>query len=306
MMVPYSIIPAETIKAQHKIVSVFSLESNHKNIDEEVVHGFGEEWKKFHSFSDVEIKKIGDEYFDIVTPEMVNKNSYMIDIGCGTGRWSRYMAERAGFVEAVDPSNAIFVADKLLAGNDNIRLSKASTDTLPFADNTFDFGMSIGVLHHIPDTQKAMADCVKKIKPGGYFYTYLYYKVNDKSIMFRWLFQMVNAIRRVVSRLPDILKKLVCDLLAIAFYMPIILLGRFFILTGLRKFAAHLPLSYYHSKSFFIIRNDALDRFGTKLEQRFSKAEITSMMQEAGLNNVIISDNYPYWHAVGEKIIEVV
>jgi 2-polyprenyl-3-methyl-5-hydroxy-6-metoxy-1,4-benzoquinol methylase len=33
----------------------------------------------------------------------------------------------------------------------------------------FDFAMSIGVLHHIPNTQKAMNNCVKKVKLGGYF-----------------------------------------------------------------------------------------------------------------------------------------
>lgn len=45
----------------------------------------------------------------------------------------------------------------------------ASTDNIPFNDETFDFGMSIGVLHHIPNTQKALRDCVKKIKMGDTF-----------------------------------------------------------------------------------------------------------------------------------------
>jgi hypothetical protein len=60
-------------------------------------------------------------------------------------------------------------------------------------------------------------------------------------------------------------------------------------------------LSAYHNKSFFVIRNDALDRFGTPLEQRFSKIEIKQMMEKAGLTNIIFSNNMPYWHAVGQK-----
>ncbi|MFX8809228.1 class I SAM-dependent methyltransferase, partial [Acinetobacter baumannii] len=89
---------------------------------------------------------------------------YGIDIGCGTGRFTKFLSDRIGFIEAIDPSEAIFVADKLLSEIQNVRLSMASTDNIPFNDETFDFGMSIGVLHHIPNTQKALRDCVKKIK----------------------------------------------------------------------------------------------------------------------------------------------
>ena len=96
----------------------------------------------------------------------------MIDIGCGSGRWTDYFVDKAGFIEAIDPSDAVFVADKMLGTKNNVRITKASVDTIPWADETFDFGMSIGVLHHIPDTRQAMIDCVKKIKKGGYFYVY--------------------------------------------------------------------------------------------------------------------------------------
>jgi hypothetical protein len=49
------------------------------------------------------------------------------------------------------------------------------------------------------------------------------------------------------------------------------------------------------------MRTDALDRFGTRLEQRFTKAEIESMMRRAGLQNIEFSAGTPYWCAVGTK-----
>jgi len=49
------------------------------------------------------------------------------------------------------------------------------------------------------------------------------------------------------------------------------------------------------------MRTDALDRFGTRLEQRFTRAEITRMMRDAGLENIRFSDGFPYWCAVGFK-----
>jgi hypothetical protein len=47
------------------------------------------------------------------------------------------------------------------------------------------------------------------------------------------------------------------------------------------------------------MRNDALDRFGTSLEQRFSKEQVIRMMEQAGLRDIVISDKMPYWHATG-------
>ena len=49
------------------------------------------------------------------------------------------------------------------------------------------------------------------------------------------------------------------------------------------------------------MKTDALDRFGTRLEKRYTKDEIFNMMKEAGLRNIIFSENAPYWVAVGEK-----
>jgi len=49
------------------------------------------------------------------------------------------------------------------------------------------------------------------------------------------------------------------------------------------------------------MRTDALDRFGTRLEQRFTRKEIKNMMQNAGLENIEFSNSKPFWVAVGYK-----
>lgn len=280
---------------------IFCFDTRTENIDHSVVDSFGEEWNKFNSIADSDITQFGDEYFDIIDDRMVNKKTYAIDIGCGTGRFTKYLLDRVGFIEALDPSASIYAADKLLKDKKNVRLSKAATDNIPFDDETFDFGMSIGVLHHIPNTQKAMSDCVKKIKIGGYFYTYLYYNLENRSRIFRSVFFLSSIIRRSVSKMPAQAKKIVCDILAIVIYMPFILAGRFLNLIKLKKLAMQLPLSYYQDKTFFIIRNDSLDRFGTSLEHRFSKTEVKEMMEKSGLVDIVISDNMPYWHSVGRR-----
>jgi len=293
--------PNNIIQSDNRKIHCFSTNLKGKNLDEAVINSFSEEWKKFNKFSDAEINKIGNMYFDIIDDKILNTNTYGLDVGCGTGRWTKFLADKIGFMEAVDPSESIFTADKLLGKKNNVRLSMASTDNLPFEDETFDFGMSIGVLHHIPNTEQALKDCVKKIKQGGYFYIYLYYDLENKGVLFKTIFYFINKLRFVISKLPTQIKKIVCDLIATFIYMPVVLLGRFFSFIGLKKIANSLPLNMYQKTSFYVIRNDALDRFGTSLEQRFSKKQITDMMTNSGLEEIVISNSLPYWHAVGKK-----
>ncbi|MBK7433220.1 MAG: class I SAM-dependent methyltransferase [Chitinophagaceae bacterium] len=297
----YNLTPTNKYTSRNREIADFTHSKEDANIDMDVVKSFGEEWNKFHEFSKKTIDLICREYFDIIDESIVNKDTYMIDIGCGSGRWSEYFLDKAAFIEAVDPSDAVFAADKLLGKSDKLRITRASINTLPWPDETFDFGMSVGVLHHIPDTRLALEECVKKIKKGGHFYVYIYYKLDNRGILFKSLFYCSDIIRRVVSKMPSFLKKGICDILAVVAYMPFILLSRLLKWVGLKKLSQMLPLSAYANKSFYVIRNDSLDRFGTKLEHRFTKAEIESMMKEAGLTNIRFGNDSAFWHAVGQR-----
>lgn len=295
----YTEPPITTIEGKNRPIAIFSTEGI--NIDPVVVRSFGDEWLKFHDFSDEIIEQCAKEYFDILDETIVNKNTYVLDVGCGNGRWTKYLSKKAGFIEAIDPSESIFAADNLLGNIENVRLTKANTETIPFQDETFDFAMSVGVLHHIPNTQQAMMDCVKKVKKGGYFYCYLYHNLEKMNWFFRLLFWLSELGRKVICRLPHKPKAIVCDVLAVIVYMPFVLWVRFLVLIGLRSIAKKMPLAAYDNKSFFIIRNDSLDKFGTNLEQRFSKKEVALLMENCGLENVIISEGTPYYHSIGRK-----
>lgn len=300
-MKPYSKPPIHILQGANKPIGVFTMLDSSENIDAAVVHDFGEEWKKFSVHNDESVKELRKEYFDIIDEKIVNKNTYMIDIGCGSGRWTDYFTDKAGFIEAIDPSDAVFAADKMLGAKKNVRVTKASVDTIPWDDETFDFGMSIGVLHHIPDTKQALIDCVKKIKKGGYFYVYLYYRFDNRGILFKSVFFLSNILRIVISRMPQPLKKLTCDFLAIVVYWPLSRFAGILHKMNLHKLAKKIPLEPYYNKPFYNLRNDCLDRFGTKLEQRFLKPEIEQMMTDAGLIKIKFGEHSAFWHAVGQK-----
>lgn len=301
-MIAYTKKPNHYIKGKNREIPSFLGGGGFENIDWNTVDSFGEEWERFNDFSEREIQKVGHEYFDVVPEELFKKSIKVLDVGCGTGRWTYFIADKVGFVDAIDPSKAIISADELLKDKANIRISQASVDNIPFPDSSYDLVFSLGVLHHIPDTLEAMRKCVKKVKPEGYFLVYLYYNLDNRGIFFKLLFKFSNLLRKIISRFPTRIKNATTDIIAVLGYLPLILLSRIVEkIPGVKKWVTKIPLSYYRNKSFNIIRNDSLDRFGTPLEHRFSKVQVEKMMKDCGLNNIVFSPNEPYWHAIGKK-----
>ena len=296
----YTLQPDGWLETEHGRIARFRTDGD-SNIDPATVASFGHEWRRFQNFSDEEIARIGDEYFDIVEPHMLGQGCVALDLGCGSGRWTRYVAPRCGFVEALDPSEAVLATAALTDDLDNVRVTQASADTIPFVDDAFDFILCLGALHHIPDSAAALAAAVRKLKPGGWILLYIYYALETRGPLYRTLFWLSNLARRSISRLPRRLKEVSSDLIAALVYVPFVGLARLTrALFGERAFQ-RIPLHYYVNKSWFVIRNDALDRFGTPLEQRFTKAQTREMMEAAGLGEIRFSEQAPFWHAVGRK-----
>jgi SAM-dependent methyltransferase len=297
-MIPYNRKPHSSVEVNGVTISDFT--SSSINADHNTVDSFGEEWNRFGNFSEAEIKRAGDQYFDIVTDKMLNKDSACLDIGCGSGRWSKYISSRAGFVEAVDPSDAVIPAVKLTQSCGNVRVTRAGYGCLPFEKESFDFVFSLGVVHHLPDTQAAISEAASMVKKNGWLLLYIYYSLDNRSAFYRFIFHCSDLVRRVISSMPQFLKNFFCDLIAVFVYIPFVGISKFVKLFS-SSLAVKVPLSYYSDKPWKVIRNDSLDRFGTPLEKRFSKKEIEDMLKNAGMKDICFSDNEPYWHVVASK-----
>ena len=140
-----------------------------KNIDPATVKGFGDEWTAFDQaqLRGDEFDAAFESYFGIFPFKDLPAGAEGFDLGCGSGRWAAKVLDRVGLLHCIDPSQkALDVAKRRLADKPNARFHLAASDTIPLADDSQDFGYSLGVLHHIPDTGRALADCVKKLKPG--------------------------------------------------------------------------------------------------------------------------------------------
>ncbi len=272
------------------------------NVDPKVVADFGREWKTFNhnSFDIQELNGAFDQYFNIFPFEKISHDSSGFDMGCGSGRWAQMIAPKVRKLHCIDASDlALTQAENNLSQFLNCEFECASVSDSKLESGSPDFGYCLGVLHHIPNTLDGIKACATTLKSGAPFLLYLYYRFDNKPFYFQLIWQISDFIRQIVSRLPFLLKLLISQIIAVIIYYPLSRMALF--LERCSFDVSNIPLSDYRDKSFYILRTDALDRFGTRLEKRFTKAEITEMMAEAGFIDIQFSSKTPFWVAVGIK-----
>ena len=220
-------------------------------------------------------------------------------MGCGSGRWAKVVAPRVGLLNCIEPSLAINVAKKNLNQTKNIKFIQLAIEDVNLKPASQDFGYCLGVLHHTENTQKNLIKCTSLLKKNAPFLVYLYYKFDNRNFIYFLTWKFSDFLRRIISKLPEILKFFFSDLLAILIYYPLAKIA--FILDKINFNVKNIPLSYYKNLSFYTMRTDSRDRFGTYLEKRYTKKQIKNMLEKAGLHNIKFSQKPPYWCAVGFK-----
>ena len=271
------------------------------NKDENVIKEFGDEWIKF-DYSALDEQKLEEnfwQYFKIFPWDKLPKDAVGFDMGCGSGRWAKFVAPKVHTLNCIEPSNAIDVAKNNLKTYDNVSFLNETTEDCTLAPSSQDFGYCLGVLHHLPNTQEGLNDCTKLLKPGAPILLYLYYNFENKPLWFKFIWWISDFIRRLVSVSPKPIKHSICSIIAMLVYFPLSRSARLVEKLGVN--VDNIPLSDYREKPFYQCKNDALDRFGTRLEQRFSKAQITDMLLNAGCTNIEFSPNTPFWVCVAFK-----
>jgi SAM-dependent methyltransferase len=272
-----------------------------KNIDDKVVNDFGKEWEAFNhqDMNQSLLDSAFDSYFHLFPFEdLIDREGF--DMGCGSGRWAKFVAPRVGFLNCIDPSAAALEQAKInLQHSKNCSFECEGVDSNSLKDYSQDFGYSLGVLHHIPDTSLALQACAKKLKPGAPFLLYLYYRFDNKPKSYYLLWKITDLFRRIISKLPFAIKFSISQIIALFIYLPI---ARFALIAEkIGIDVSNFPLTWYRNESFYILRTDALDRFGTRLEQRFTKDEISEMLLNSGFEKIEFTEREPFWTVLSYK-----
>lgn len=126
------------------------------------------------------------------------RGQWVLDAGCGAGRFAEVALNAGARVVALDYSNAVDACYANLKHHPNLHVVQGDIYALPFAPELFPFVYSLGVLQHTPDVAKAFAALPRMVREGGRLCVD-YYRKTWKSIMLPkyWL-------RPVTKRLPKV------------------------------------------------------------------------------------------------------
>jgi len=212
-----------------------------------------------------------------------------IDLGCGNGYDIYAMAKLNPDVKffGIDVSNGVFAARRITKNLQNVFLMAASAEALPFKDQSFDFGYSYGVLHHLLNPDVGFSELTRVVRKSGGVFVYLYEDHKDNFIKFVAL-KGISFIRNYTTRLSPRLLNLLCLLLSplviIVFTWPSRILARFKFTKG---FANRIPFNF--GKGLFSVKGDLFDRFGAPVEHRFNEQQIREIFRSYGYLKVSLT-----------------
>lgn len=161
---------------------------------------FGMQWNKFRS---VQIDSaVGGRHsrvrFDAETrwDEGRLRGKWVLDAGCGAGRFAEVAAARGANLVALDMSSAVDAAQETLSRFPNANVVQGSLLEPPFRAGTFDYAYCIGVAQHTPSPEDAVRRVVEAVKPGGQFALSIYARRPWTKLNAKYL------VRPLTKRLP--------------------------------------------------------------------------------------------------------
>lgn len=132
---------------------------------------FGYQWNRFKSEQIDSINSTGLSverfYSETNWTKDWLKGKWILDAGCGAGRFLEVVSREECEAVGVDLSNATDAARETLSGRRNVHLVQASLYELPFRAGVFDGCYCIGVIQHTPDPERSLQSLPRVLKTGG-------------------------------------------------------------------------------------------------------------------------------------------
>ena len=108
------------------------------------------------------------QWLDLVAAHAPLAPKLIVDLGCGTGRFTQPLADRlAATVIGIDPSERMLAAARAKPGNGRVEFRQASSEKLPLADGCADMIFMSMVLHHLSDRPATARECRRILREGG-------------------------------------------------------------------------------------------------------------------------------------------
>lgn len=134
---------------------------------------FGMQWNKFRreQLDTQQGSQLSRERFERETSwsEAELKGKWVLDAGCGAGRFAEIAAQKGARVVAMDISSAVEATAETVSKYPNVDIVQGSLLEMPFREGAFDYAYCLGVIQHTPAPSTAVSTVVKCVKPSGHF-----------------------------------------------------------------------------------------------------------------------------------------
>ena len=210
------------------------------------------------------------------------RGKWILDAGCGAGRFLDVVSQTEAEVVGMDISSAIDAAKKTLAGRRNVHFVQASIYEPPFRRAAFDGLYCIGVIQHTPDPQRALRTLPALVKPGGPVAVTIYERKPWTPLYGKYLVRPVTKrlSDRALLRLIRATMPVLFPVTEVAFRLPLV--GRAF------QFA--IPVANYVGERQLTWRDryrwailDTFDMLSPEYDRPQTHDEVERALAEAGV-----------------------
>lgn len=222
------------------------------------------------------------------SPESL-KGQWILDAGCGAGRFLDVVCNYECDAVGVDLSNAVDAARSNLRGRGNVDLVQASIFELPFQRGAFDSAYCLGVIQHTPDPHRAIASIPRVVKTGGRLGFFIYERKRWTLLYSKYL------VRPLTKRIPQRLllwwiklsMPLVFPLTELLFRVPF--LGRYFafaipVANYIGGNNRHPGLTVRQRYQWAVL--DTFDMLAPAHDHPQTEAEVRAVLAAAGVTSV--------------------
>lgn len=250
---------------------------------------FGFQWNRF-KFEQIDAynrAKLSENRFYSETSwarEWMN-GKWILDAGCGAGRFLDISSRNSCEVVGVDISNAVDAAAINMRDRENVHLVQASIYELPFKSEVFDACYSIGVIQHTPDPSKVIRSLPRLLKKDGEIALTIYERKPWTLLNAKYL------IRPLTKRMDQQLLLFLVKIATPVFFPITELLFRIPFIG--RLFAFIIPVANYTHQSGLSFKQryrcvvlDTFDMLSPQFDYPQTQQEVSAALSCSGIMNI--------------------
>lgn len=108
------------------------------------------------------------QWLDLVAAHVPSNPRLIVDVGCGTGRFTHPLAERfQARVIGIDPSRKMLDRARAKLSGGHVEFRQAPAEQLPLEDGSADVVFMSMMLHHLDEPARAARECRRVLRTGG-------------------------------------------------------------------------------------------------------------------------------------------